>query len=259
MNRLKFPQKFLLISLLFALPLALVMILLVLEINTSIDFAEKEKAGTAYLRPLRIFYAYALQNQILDQGLENTKITVDDIKANRTHMDQAFQSLETTDRALGVTLRTSQEFAALKTTWTSLKSQAPGDVSSVDDLDSKVIDQSRTLMSSVGETSNLIIDSKLDSYFLMDAVLLKGPEDQQLLAKTLMLDIPGMAQRGSTAGLAQTSSLASLMQANINGTQSGIQLVFRDTSSRTLQPALEKPLKDYVDAVNGFLGAGGRI
>ncbi len=259
MNRLKFPQKFLLISLLFALPLALVMILLILEINTSIDFAEKEKSGTSYLRPLRTFYAYALQNQILDQGLDNTKITVDDINANRTQMDLAFQSLETTDRALGVTLRTSQEFAGLKTTWTSLKSQAPGDVSSGDDLDSKVIDQSRTLMSSVGETSNLIIDSKLDSYFLMDAVLLKGPEAQQLLAKTLILDIPGMAQRGSTAGLAQTSSLASLMQANINGTQSGIQLVFRDTSSRTLQPALEKPLKDYVDAVNGFLGAVGRI
>ncbi len=260
MNRLKFPQKFLLISLLFALPLALVMTLLILEINTSIDFAEKEKSGTTYLRPLRTFYAYALQNQILDQGLDNVTITVADIKTNRTQMDQAFLSLETTDRRLGATLNTSQEFTALKTTWTSLKSQAPGELgSSGEDLDSKVIDEALTLMSKIGETSNLIIDSNLDSYSLMDTVLLKIPADQQLLVKTLVLDIPGMAQHGSTAGLAQTSSLASLMQSNINGTQSGIQLAFRDSSSPTLQPTLEKPLKEYVDAVNSFLSAVGRI
>jgi phosphoserine phosphatase RsbU/P len=53
MNRLRSPQKFVLISLLFALPLALVMYLLISEIDDRIEFAQKEMQGNQYLRPLR--------------------------------------------------------------------------------------------------------------------------------------------------------------------------------------------------------------
>ena len=42
MNRLRYPQKFLLISLLFIVPLALVMTLLIAEVNTKANFAQKE-------------------------------------------------------------------------------------------------------------------------------------------------------------------------------------------------------------------------
>ena len=259
MNRLKFPQKFGLISLLFALPLALVMTLLILEINSSIDFSQKEKTGTAYLRPLRTFYAYALQNKILDQELDNTTVTVDMIKANRAKMDQAFTALQATDRKLGASLGTGDKFAALTPDYASLKSVAPGDTSSGEDYDSKVIVDMRVLMSTVGENSNLIVDLKLDSYFLMDAVLLQIPEEQDLLSQTLILDIPAMAKQGSTVGLARTSTLAGLLQSNLNNMQNSIQIAFRDTSSDALKPALETPLKTYVDSVNGLIAAVGRV
>ena len=45
MNRLKYPRKFALISLLFILPLALVMYFLMSEMNNRIDFAQKEILG----------------------------------------------------------------------------------------------------------------------------------------------------------------------------------------------------------------------
>src|SRR5947209_15808524 len=53
MNRLSFPKKFTFIGMLFALPLAVVLYLLIAEIKHEIDFAKKEVAGNAYLRPLR--------------------------------------------------------------------------------------------------------------------------------------------------------------------------------------------------------------
>ncbi len=259
MNRLKFPQKFVLISLLFALPLALVMTLLILEINSSIDFSQKEKSGTAYLRPLRTFYEYAITNKILDQELDNSRVTVDDVKANRTKMEQAFATLQATDRELSTSLGTGDKFAALKSDYTSLTSVAPGDTSSGEDYDSKVIADVRALMSTVGENSNLIVDSKLDSYFLMNAALLQIPEEQDLVSQTVILDVPAMAQQGSTVGLARTSTLAGLLQSNLNSTQNGIQVAFRDTSSPALKAALETPLKTYVDSVNGFIAAVGRV
>jgi PAS domain S-box-containing protein len=114
-------------------------------------------------------------------------------------------------------------------------------------------------MSTVGETSNLIVDSKLDSYYLMDSVLNKLPEEQDLLSQTMILDIPNMAKQGSAAGLARTSTLAGLLQSNLNDTQNGIQIAFRSTASGTLKPNVETPLKTYADSVNGFIGAVGRI
>jgi sigma-B regulation protein RsbU (phosphoserine phosphatase) len=47
MNRLKYPQKFVLISFLFALPLALVMISLIREINYKIEthFGKRDSDG----------------------------------------------------------------------------------------------------------------------------------------------------------------------------------------------------------------------
>src|ERR671921_273215 len=63
MNRLRYPQKFLLISLLFIVPLALVMALLIAEVNTKTDFAQKEKYGTEYLRVVRKLFEDALYQQ----------------------------------------------------------------------------------------------------------------------------------------------------------------------------------------------------
>jgi hypothetical protein len=46
MNRLTYPQKFLLISALFILPLALVVSFLFSEIHDRLDFAHRELYGT---------------------------------------------------------------------------------------------------------------------------------------------------------------------------------------------------------------------
>src|SRR6266542_3698141 len=71
MNRLRYPQKFLLISLLFIVPLALVMSLLIAEVNTKADFAQKEQAGTEYLRGVRRLLEDALHEQAIAHAYMN--------------------------------------------------------------------------------------------------------------------------------------------------------------------------------------------
>src|ERR1044071_623596 len=53
MNRLKYPRKFALITLLFLAPLAWVAKEFVGSVNSGIEVAQKEIDGDAYLRPLR--------------------------------------------------------------------------------------------------------------------------------------------------------------------------------------------------------------
>ena len=49
MNRLRYPRKFVLIGLLFAVPLGLTLILWLTELQQRIAFAEKERAGLEYV------------------------------------------------------------------------------------------------------------------------------------------------------------------------------------------------------------------
>ena len=114
MNRLRFPQKFLLISLLFVLPLALVMALLILQINSNIELAERELDGTAYLRPARNLFQDALVNQILVQDYQNGRVTADEIARVRSRMDAEFNTLEQWDGQLGGKLGTRNDFQTLK-------------------------------------------------------------------------------------------------------------------------------------------------
>ena len=53
MNRLRFPQKFTLVSLVFALPLGLMMYLWLAQIEDGLAFARKERAGVEYVVALR--------------------------------------------------------------------------------------------------------------------------------------------------------------------------------------------------------------
>src|SRR5215216_5800492 len=65
MNRLTYPQKFALISLLFALPLTLVLVLLISESRQQISAAQQEQRGVQYLRSLR-----ALLEQVPQAGAD---------------------------------------------------------------------------------------------------------------------------------------------------------------------------------------------
>ena len=53
MNRLRYPQKFVLISLVFAIPIGLMMGLWLVELHGRIAFAASERRGLEYIRALR--------------------------------------------------------------------------------------------------------------------------------------------------------------------------------------------------------------
>lgn len=76
MNRLRYPQKFVLISLLFALPLALVMYLLISEINGGIEFAQKEIQGDRYLRPLRQLLEHVAHSRLLAHDYAGGRVSL---------------------------------------------------------------------------------------------------------------------------------------------------------------------------------------
>ncbi|MFB8794464.1 MAG: hypothetical protein U7126_09600 [Microcoleus sp.] len=108
MNRLNYPQKFTPIGFIFAMPLTLVMYFLISEINSRVDFAQKEIYGNQYLRPLRQLREYIPKLQLLnDRGLNRNLSTPDPMADLEAKIDANFQILENTDRQISHILSSS--------------------------------------------------------------------------------------------------------------------------------------------------------
>ncbi|HEY9726277.1 MAG TPA: SpoIIE family protein phosphatase [Chroococcales cyanobacterium] len=188
MNRLKYPQKFALISCLFILPLGLAMYLLISEIQTRIDFANKEKLGTLYLRPLRRLWAASPQLQHLsDRSSAYNNFPPQNSQA-KFPVSQIILSLEAVEAKTGKTLLTTEKFKSLKQTWQELNdNQETWSSENKKNSYNRMLKQIDDLRVQVGNQSNLILDPDLDTYYLMDATLLKLPAMQRTLADIQLL------------------------------------------------------------------------
>jgi PAS domain S-box-containing protein len=257
MNRLRFPQKFALISLLFLLPLVFVWVLLIRQINSSIDLVQRERTGAAYLRAVRNLYQDALLNQIETEQVLNGRISPAEVVRVRAEIARSMQTLAQADARVQGLLNTTQAYQTLQADWQKLQAQPVDQLSTGDqDLNARLIADIRALITAVCNSSDLFLDPRLDSYYLIDALVLKLPEAQNLQADTLTLDIPAMAQQGSTAGLARLATQTGLLQLNTDALQSGIQAAFRNAAP--IQPGLNVSLQTLVDRNTEFINAVGR-
>lgn len=260
MNRLRFPAKFLLISLLFAIPLAMLLSFLLVNLNARIDFTNKEREGTLYLRALQAFFEQTNQGLLLEEPLQGVAVSSADIAVTRAKMSTTFDQLDRLNQQLGSSLGTHQQFLILKTDWQALKSLSPDPNSSaISDAYAKVIDDANVLRGLVGNNSNLILDSALDSHYLIEALLINLPEGQNILARLLVLDIPILAKQGSTAALARTSTLTGVLQSNTANLESDLRVAFQNSSSTTVQANLDAPLKAATLTANEFANTVGRL
>ncbi|WP_228015125.1 PP2C family protein-serine/threonine phosphatase [Synechocystis salina] len=161
-NRLHYPQKFALISVCFLLPLGLAIFLLLSEIQGQIQFAQLEQQGLAYLRPL-----HQLQQTVLTEPLT---------PLGSSHWQFPAEQLAQAQNRWGKKLGTATDYGVL--------AQALSTPPEAQKINPEQILQAIAVLSTkVGDQSNLILDPDLDSYYLMEALLLKLPQLQTDLAQ----------------------------------------------------------------------------
>ena len=254
MNRLGYPQKFALISFLFALPLALFLFFMASESRTWIAFAEKERLGVEYNRHLRRLFdelekhrgmtmAYASGDAALEAPLRRAQLGV----------GTAITAVDRVDRELGGTLDTREKWQALRARWLQLKdevlSRSPREGF---ESQTAVIGDLLALVTHVGDTSNLIVDPELDSYYLMDTLITRLLRVVEDLGQARALGAGIATRRGAT--VEERIRLAALVgetQAAVAAMHRGLGVAF-DVNPR-LRPRLQGLLKDSVAATDEFL------
>ncbi len=165
LDRLRYPQKFALISLLFILPLAVVMYLLLSEIGDRIRFARQEIDGARYLRPLHAMQGHVGQSLFLTLAYRDGRAALrPDLIGKQAQIDEDLVALEAVDRELGAGLNTVQRVGALKENWRFLKEQtrnlSAGDAEALHD---KLLAEIRHLMDAVGDGHALFGDLVIDA------------------------------------------------------------------------------------------------
>jgi signal transduction histidine kinase/DNA-binding response OmpR family regulator/HPt (histidine-containing phosphotransfer) domain-containing protein len=256
MNRLTYPWKFALISALFVVPLGIVLYLLGGEINKDISFAHKEIDGIAYLRPLRRLMEHTAQARLLARQYANGKIPVHpDLLKKHADLDADLDSLAAEEKRFGVELGTGTRFQLLKEDWAFLREKTRSlDTDNTVELHTHFLQDVRELIAHVGEHSNLILDPDLDTYFLMDAVVLELPAAADLLGQTRLFSA-GLRDRKELSAEEKARYLVfiTLLRSNRDEMDRNLNKAFLNSRAGDLKAHLERPLQDYRTAMTGLL------
>ncbi len=254
-NRLKYPQKFLLISLLFAVPLGLSMALLGQELQTRRDVSVKEQVGLEYLRSLQPmgrsvpqFYAQVLSetaNQRLDPA----------VREQEAQVFRDLQQLADVDRRLGSQLQTSPKLEQVQASWQRIadRQAAWSPQTKVAEFQT-LLKQIEALRSTVGDQSNLILDPELDTYYLMDATLLKIPMMQRNLVEIQLLCQRVMRQKNMLpADRGYLLALNGVLKDQNAALRTSMAVAFERDPTHSLPSRLAPALEKFANATQGVV------
>ena len=228
MNRLSYPRKFVLICLLFTLPLGFALVQLMSAIGSEMAAAQAEMRGVTYLRPAGSLLRHVVEHQALvdsfhpgegaDPALRQA------ILDKQAQVDADLATIAALDRRDGAALGSSAALATVRQDWdSSLTAAGSGPDAAVRLFNPKLVADLRALIGRVGDGSQLNLDPMLDSAYLKDLTLLDLPEQADLLAQARALASRVAGGGAPTADeLAHLSSLNGLLNANLTASQQAL-------------------------------------
>lgn len=180
-NQYSVSTKVALIAASFLLPLAVLVWLMIGGIHSHIVFAEHELLGTRFQRPLFALLTGIQQHQLervicVSPPCEAVTAVTADIESSLVTLERLQlahrEILQLTPAELKKPGREGATVEALRSSWEDVKASSSAPEFAPESVYQTFIDATRAIMRLVGDRSNLILDPDLDSYYLMDAILL---------------------------------------------------------------------------------------
>lgn len=246
MNRFKYTWKFLFISFFFIMPLFVAVYSLISSLNHDIQFAEKERLGVQYIISVKEF----LQDVQQHRGMMSAYLNGDEsfaakIADKQREISANEEVINIVDVEIGAQLKTTNKWSEIKRQWSVVRAMTEqGTPLQSFQLHTELAKQIILLISHAGDTSNLILDPDLDTYYLMDSFLNRIPFISEWLGEarafglTLTPDehISGVDKRF-------LSNLVAFSQYDFNKMEVGMDVAF------SFNPSLQQSLQAHFDKV----------
>ena len=184
-GKLKLWQKLLFIAALIGATLPFVTVQLYNAKTKDITFGQKEIYGTEYLPPLRkLLENVAKHRGLVNAALRGNTTMRDQVGAAEQGVNTAFQSLNEIDgkavegTTYGAMFETTNRIATLKKSWDGVKGKSLNAANPEEAFNSHnlLMTELRDVIVLVGDKSNLILDPDLDTFYLMDSVIVQLPQ-----------------------------------------------------------------------------------
>jgi PAS domain S-box-containing protein len=220
----------------------------------NVDFSSKELLGTEYITPMRQLLEFVPQHR----GMTNAFLSGDrsfesKILQTRQGIDKIFNEAFAVDSRIGAALDTTSYLKDLQNQWNTIKSSA----FSMEPQDSfqrhsKLIADIQALIVHAGDTSNLILDPDLDSYYSMDLVINKIPQLVELMGQARGLGAGVIAKGHSTEK--QQDRLIELTVA-LDFAEKGVEISYNSgaSASAEVKTTLEAQAQAAEHAITAFI------
>ena len=244
-------RKLVLLGIVFSLPIAVLLYLLIKEQNIAIDFGENERRGVEYIKPIRQVLHDMQKHQVAFLTGSPEASTLE------KRIEEDIRSAQEVDGRYGKDLKTTHGLSGLTEKWSTtkaliLRSSSSGKPESInstyDDLVGKSI---LPLIIQAGNTSQLILDPDLDSYYAMDSVINELPELGQLIAQANAHAVDLILTRENSESKKQLiaftlARIEPALETINNGLQTSI------TENPSLRAKLGAPIRAHIEAVKAF-------
>lgn len=254
-GNLTYPRKFTLVALIFALSL-LAFLPLILEQGDRIEnYGRKEAQGADYLRFLWKLTTDLQSLHIASIELETGTGSASNLNNAQTTVEADIIALDSFDQQYGTYLGTTFEIQEIKSKWAVLRSAIQNKNSTdIEDGFSGLSDSINSLVTEIGDKSYLILDPDLDTYYVMDTVLLNMPEN-----KALTFQIWQIANEAATSKTLtpekqfELTALISRLKSNLNRLNQNLQTSIANNKNESIKPLILQPSESYLAATQSFI------
>ena len=254
-NRLNYPQKFTLISFLFILPLIAFVPIFAQQIIRTQQYGYAELYGAYTLQPLQDLLEHVQEHNRLSDEIRLGLATVDQLEPVREKIQADFEELKVYHDQYAEELRLTSEYADLNTQWMALVSnEAQLTEAQKTEAHLQLEISIQALIRYVGDTSFLILDPDLDTYYLMDVVLLKLPKSQTYLNQIRVNSAEALKNDFMTSN--DRTFLLQLiddLKEERSALEANLATSLKNNASGKFAPVVAAPLQEYLNATDEML------
>lgn len=249
MKRLTYPQKFGLLSLVFAIPLTFLLSAQLTEIQRQINFTRSELTGTTYLQPLREIMQDIIEQQLIaERYLGGDQAFLTPLLLKNEELAQHLEAFKAFDLQYQDRYDTQTQVTILFNEWERMQAQLT--LRSVPDSNAahdRLIQAVRACMQRIGDQSGLILDPNIDSYYLMNALIETLPAHQAATAR-----VAGAGGNAITRGTVSSEEKNTLTVVNSQlqetNTKINYSLGVVFSNNESLRPLLESAVRTFIQA-----------
>ncbi|KPL88773.1 PAS domain S-box protein [Herpetosiphon geysericola] len=249
MKRLTYPQKFGLLSLVFAIPLTFLLSALLTDLQREINYTRSELEGTTYLQPLRGLMQSIVEQQLLaERYLGGDQASLSPLLLKNETISNQLEAFKAFDSQYKGRFDTQTQVTVLFNEWERLQAQLTlRSVADSNAAHNRVLQAVRACMQRIGDQSGLILDPNIDSYYLMNALIETLPAHQAATAS--VASAGGNAiDRGTISPEERNTLTVVNSQLQETNTEINYSLGVVFSNNEALRPLMEESVRSFIQA-----------